>query len=447
MKKLISILISLVFFSCSLLQAEEKTNLQLQDQLKLVQKIEFGKLDTGIGETFQVPFNFPFRNCRAIGSLVIEVDDLKLDTCLKAVQARIKAGYDPNYPGDFDNSFLNELMIGVLNQHEDHARRKIAFKLRNPVNDPDISLPVEVLQTRNVMICDVGLSKNHRYVGLNFWQEFVGNRELSDVAACFFLLDHKGNILWRQQTQEISDPNWEDYKQKMRISQMTDRDKSNDGRMRGIFWYPGAVRDKEPVQSFIISNEGHVLTYNGIFGLWLDMGRGEGAPRTMQLCNRHGTINYSTECCAANFRNPIFTSDGSKLLLQNHYEDGKVMCVDSTTGDVLPETDLCSSKESKEANYSLQTKQSVIKHEPEQILVSWVVSIFDQSGEKVAETKNPLSVQVQKEFKFYRPFAKEQYFNAKTVIDTKAVRFYVVSPVGFLKFQFAPLARSKGNGS
>ena len=447
MKKLISILISLVFFSCSLLQAEEKTNLQLQDQLKLVQKIEFGKLDTGIGETFRVPFNFPFRNCRAVGSLVIEVEDLKLDTCLKAVQARIRDGYDPDYPGDFDNSFLNELMIGVLNQHEDHARRKIAFKLKNPVKDPDVSLPDEVLQTRNVMICDVGLSKNHRYVGLNFWQEFVGNRELRDVAACFFLLDHKGNVLWRQETKEIKDPKWEKYKREIRASDWTDHRKSNSGKWRGILWYPGAVRDKEPVQSFIISNDGDVLTYNGIFGLWLDMGRGEGAPKTMKLYNRDGAIKYSTECCAANFRNPIFTSDGSKLSLQNQYEDGKIRCVDTTTGDVLPESDPCSSKEIKKENFSLQTQQSVIKHEPEKILANWAVSIFYQSVDKVAETKIPLNIQVPKEFKFGKPYRTEHFFNAKALVDSKAGRIFVVSPVGFLEFQFAPLSSTEGNGS
>ena len=446
MKKQISILICIMFFSISLLQSEEKPKLPLQDHLKLVRKIEFGKLDTGIGETFTVPFNFPFRNCRAIGSLVIEVDDLKLDTCLKAVQARIKAGYDPNYPGDFDNSFLNELMIGVLNQHEDHARRKIAFKLKTPVTDPDVSLPDDVLQTRNVMICDVGLSQNHRYVGLNFWQEFVGNRELSDVAACFFLLDHKGNVLWRQATKEISDPNWEDYKQKMRITLMSDSAKLNDGRIRGFFWYPGAVRDKEPVQSFLISNEGHVLTYKGIFGLWLDSGRGEGAPKTMNLYDRHRKIIYSTECCAANFTNPIFNYDGSKLSLQNQYEDGKIRCINTKSGDIFPKSDPCFSGEMIKSAYLVQTQQSVIKREPEQILADWKVSIFDQTGKKVAETKIPLNIQVSKKFKFGEPYYADHYFWGKPIFDVRAGRFFVVSPLGFLEFQFSPLASSEGNG-
>lgn len=447
MKKLSLVVICFVFISMSLLNAGNKTNLPLQDQQKLVQKIEFGKMDTGIGETFRVPFNFPFRNCRAFGSLVIEVDDLRLDTCLKAVQARIREGYDSNYPGDFDNSFLNELMIGVLNQHEDHARRKIAFRLKTPVTDPDVSLPDEVLQTRNVMICDVGLSKNHRYVGLNFWQEFVGNRELSDVAACFFLLDHKGNVLWRQETKEIKDPSWENIKQRLLEVKWTQIGISNSGRWRGILWYPGAVRDKEPVQSFIISNEGHVLTYNGIFGLWLDSGRGEGAPKTMKLYNRHGSIKYSTECCAGNFRNPIFASDGSKLSLQNHYEDGKIRCINTKSGDIFPKSDPCFSWEMIKSAYLVQTQPSVIKREPEQILANWSVSIFDQSGEKVAETRVPLNIQVPNEYKFWEPYRIEHFFKAKALVDSKAGRIFVVSPVGFLEIQFAPLALSDGNGS
>lgn len=438
-------LIMLVFFSCLSVLASDVQKLPLDDQLKLVKKIEFGKLDTGIGETFNVPFGFPFRNCQAVGSLIIEVDDLKLDTCLKAVQARIKAGYDPNYPGDFDNSFLNELMIGVLDQHEDHARRKIAFKLKISIKDPDVSLPDDVLQTRNVMICDVGLSHNHRYVGLNFWQEFVGGRELSDVAACFFLIDHKGNVLWRQDTNEISDPNWEEYKQKMRITQMSELEKLNEGRIRGIFWYPGAVRDKEPVQSFIVSNEGHVLTYHKFFGLWLD----KAWPKQLILRDRDGKTIYRKEGGAYNYETPAFDSDSTRLRFidqGNLYKKEQTFCIDTKTGKELLDSNPCFSEKTIKPAYSVQTQQSVITREPERIHAEWTVRILNQSGKKVAETKVPLDLQVSKEFEFRESYYVDYYFGAKSLIDEKTGRFFVMSSVGFLEFQFSPLSSSEGNG-
>ena len=64
-----------------------------------------------------------------------------------------------------------------------------------------------------------------------------------------------------------------------------------------------------------------------------------------------------------------------------------------------------------------------------------------------AETKIPLNIQVPKEFKFGEPYRTEHFFNAKALVDSKAGRIFVVSPVGFLEFQFAPLSSSEGNGS
>ena len=439
MKKTMSlIIISMLFTLFPSISAAEDADFPLNDQLKLIRKIEFRELNKGIGESFDVPSGLSFRDARAIGSLVIEVDDLKLETCLKAVQARIKEGDDPSYPGDFDNSFLNELMIGVLSQPQDHARRKIAFRLKNPVKNPDISLPEDVLQTRNVMICDVGLSQNHQYVALNFWQEFVGNRDLSNVSPCFYLLDHKGNILWHQETKEISDPNWEELKQKMRAWRWTDYDKSNSGRWRGVLWYPGAVRDKKPVQSFIISNEGHVLTNHNIFGLWID----RWPVPDLQLRDRYGHVIYSLDGGADYGKQPIFSKDASRLLYtvrETFHRKEKTICISTKTGEKIPDNEPCFFDENRSTQYSIKTSHTIIKRESELIKFDWTISVLDQSETKVAQETIPLEIQIKKGQRFEQPYGEGYNFWGLPVIDEKAGRFFVISRVCFLDYQFPPL--------
>lgn len=438
MKKLITIKVCFMLCMMSLLQAEEKGALPLQDQLKLIRKIEFGKLDTGIGETFTVPFSFPFRNCQAIGSLVIEVDDLKLDTCLQAVQEKIREGYDPNYPGDFDNSFLNELMIGIIDHPLDHARRKIGFRLRVPVGNNEDSLPKDILQTRNVLVCDVGLSLNHRYVALNFWQEFLN---IEDVSSCFFLLDHLGEILWHQETEPIIDPEWEGYlKQAEQVKAYNSQNsKSNSGRWRGIPWYPGAIKAKEPVQSFFVSNEGHVLTMIGQFGIWLVDSRI--FPNIFTLRDKEGKTLFSkTE--AYNCGAFEFSEDASKLryiINPESIKNKEMICIDIKTGETIPSNGYCFQNSDKESNYVINRSYSISKQTDTLIKVDSRISIMDEIKNEVAATIIPITIQKKPDQKIDQNIKTNMYLG-NSIIDKKAGRFFIVSPIAFLDFEFLPLA-------
>lgn len=171
-------------------------------------------------------------------SLIIEVASLSIEDCLKSLILKIKDGYNPDYPGNFDNSFLNRLIIGSDNidpyyDRNNHAHRKIELVLEN--NDG----------RNGSILCDVRLSSNHKFVGVNFLQQFIGY-EL--IQPRFYLLDQKGNILVEPPTEELQNRN--------NVTELNSE-------FPGVHWYPGAKVDKNPVEYVSISNDGHLFLSHG----------------------------------------------------------------------------------------------------------------------------------------------------------------------------------------
>ena len=317
MKKTISlIIISMLFTLFPSISTGEDADFPLNDQLKLIRKIEYPSHEEGIGP------------------LVVDVDAMTMEACLAAVQAKIRDGYLPDYEGDFDNTFLNELMIGVENlrgyaPRSNHAHRKIEFHLKStaPATPTPLNVAKYIKQNKDklteeekqrvIMLHVIGLDEdngyfkircypflttNHQYIGLNFVQFFY-NQRMERILG-FVLLDHTGNVQWKQKTQPPA---------------------------RSHFPEEYGPATNEPFRSAGISNQGHVLAFHGKCSTCWEL-----VPFCARLYDLTGRVVKEWPSFF-NLGFDEFSGDGSRLLVKG--SDGKkdeeyLISIDTADGTI-----------------------------------------------------------------------------------------------------------------
>jgi hypothetical protein len=182
-----------------------------------------------------------------------------------------------------------------------HAHRKIQFRYVNENG------------REAVLTCDVRLSTNHKFVGINFWQQFIGC-EL--IQSRFFLLDHRGKLLWQPPTEELQNKN--------KASEINPF-------FPGIPWYNRARVDNRPVEYFMISNDGHLFLTHGCFL----PGRN---PKTQALYDKFGKLIRDFGPSSIEFA--IFSQDGTRLITKKSDSSSDVFTIiRSSDGEILWEPD------------------------------------------------------------------------------------------------------------
>lgn len=312
-------------------------NLLLDDQLKLIRKVEYSEVSI------------------TSEPQIIEVNSPTVETCLRAFIKRIKDGYNPDYSGTFDNSYLNELMIGVERldpyySQNNHAHRKIEFRFTSDKGDP------------LTFVCDVRLSTNHKYVGINMLQQFIGY-EL--IQSRFFLLDHQGNILWEPPTKEIQNKN--------------DVAKNNPS-FPGIPWSQGTRVDIKPVEYFIISNSGQLFLTHGHFLPNRNL-------TTKALYERSGVLLKDFGTSPIEFA--VFSEDGTRLLVKTSADSSDILSViRCSDGEILwqPEPETNPSMMSS-INLSRDGKSIIFCESPKRSNSEKFCVLLEETSSSIAEKR------------------------------------------------------------
>jgi len=324
MKKISILFISIFLLSIPFVRADDNNEFPFSYQLRLVRKIEYPTHKNGIGP------------------LIVEVDEMNFDICLKAVQSKIKTGFISDYQGDFDNSFLNELMIGVenldaLSQRSNHAHRKIEFKLKRNAPATPTPFDAEEYVKRNQgklseeeiqeyarlyvsgldneggfsrIICHATLTPSHKFLGLNFIQYFFNLPSQTKKILGFVLFDNQGTIMWQQSRNKEKAESPDQY----------------------FFINKFGPATEEPIRVARVSNKGHVLAFHvGSNLCW------ESIPLCSRLYDIHGKIikEWSSFSSLDFFE---FSGDGSRLLVFGR--DGKkdedyLISINTSTGDFI----------------------------------------------------------------------------------------------------------------